>query len=308
MQWRAMSRGRDASPWSPVLLLCSFQAFAGQGAVPIMPLERYASLEHDRPYVLKVCTPAGRLQYVGIGHTRDAGSETVRRLREQLDELQPQLILVEGPVVAPKASLEESVSAYGEPGALLFLGQSRHIPVASLDMPVRDEMALVARKFGGDRTATFYGLRMVAQETATNPSLDVDALLANVIIPWLQRHGALGAQTGTTEQYKQIANRALPTLDGFLHVERDWFDPLRGQGTMGDIARYVIGVRDEHMLGRLLSELREGRRVLAEAGSSHVVMQEPAILARLGCPAKAATADRPWKSPSVHVCGAGCGP
>src|SRR5207249_2180515 len=69
---------------------------AGEPA-PLMSIEQYAGIHHDRPYVVSICARDGQLRYVGTQHTVSTTGPTVRSLIRELEDFRPDVLLVEGP-------------------------------------------------------------------------------------------------------------------------------------------------------------------------------------------------------------------
>lgn len=274
-------------------------------AVEVMTLDQYSAVKHDLPYILRACSGRGSLRYVGVRHTRDSGHESVRAVVEELTRTSPDVVFIEGPVFPPKATLEATVDAYGEPGAVLFISNRREISVQSLDLPFRDEAAEVVAKFGLDRAATFYGLRLVAQELSDDSGADVELLLRGRVIPWLRRNQLVPDDAEPMSAFRSSVSRSLGRDIEWRTVSPSWFDPLASSGGVtNEIARFLVRFRDERFAGILSAQVRLGRRVVAVAGASHVVMQQPAILSRLGCPAPENSGIQ--LSPSEHSCDSTC--
>lgn len=293
------------------LLLLGLVALASQAgatdaaqAAPPMTLDAYRNVRHDVPYVLTMCTKFGQLHYVGVAHTPDARSPSATALSDELDALLPDMLLIEGPVFESKQTLAQTVKAYGESGVLLYEAAARSLPIASLDLPLHREMALVAERFGRDAAATFYGLRYITQEIATGTEAKSPTELASIAATWLARQQLLDTQQATAQALIAMVTSIRP--GDWTSIPPDEFDPLRGNGLMGSIARFLVTMRDEHMVAVIVRELATRRRVLAQAGASHVVMQEDALATRLGCAAVPRAAKSHRASPSVHQCDATC--
>ena len=270
---------------------------------PVMPIAEYLEMKHDRPYVLAVCAAQGRLDYLGVAPTMDADSEAVRLIRAQYQREPPDIVYVEGPAFKPKASLEDSVRAYGEAGALLFLAQKDGRPVRTLDLSVRDEMSEVSAKFGQDWALVFYGVRIIVQVGSRRRGTELLSFVTEKVLPWLSKN-IDAERVLTLDEYLSIVRGVAPELADWRQVPREWFDPIKRHPLRmtNVIAGFLVETRDRRMVDRLAGDVRDGKRVLAAAGFSHVVMQEPALVSRLGCAAGASTG----RSPSVHSCHASC--
>lgn len=282
---------------------CLWLSPASGTTVPVMPMAEYVTMRHDRPYVLAVCAARGRLDYLGVAHTTDADGEAVRLIRAQYLREPPDIVYVEGPAFEPGASLEESVQAYGEAGALLYLARKDGRPVRTLDLSVRDEMSEVSARFGRDWALTFYGVRLIVQERGQLRGAGLSSFVTEKLLPWLSRN-IDAERVLTLDELLSTVRRVSPELADWNQVPREWFDPIKRQPQRmtNVIAGFLVEARDRRMVERLAGEVRDGKRVLAAAGYSHVVMQEPALVSRLGCAAAASTG----RSPSVYRCHASC--
>jgi len=70
-----------------------------------------------------------------------------------------------------------------------------------------------------------------------------------------------------------------PQLKDWREVSQGWFDPVASQAYTNQISRLSGEFRDLHMVKLLIDEVRQGKRVFAVVGGSHVVMQERALKA-----------------------------
>lgn len=274
---------------------------------PPLTLNEYELLDHDMPYELRICKGTGMLKYLGVEHSNLIASPTINFILERYKKTSPQIIYVEGPVFAPKATLNESVSAYGEPGALLFLAASDKVHVKSLDLRPSDEMAQVIGKFGQDWATAFYGLRLVAQESTENPMVSIKEFLEHKVLPWLSKNMALIPGLKSEQEFIKIVNSVLPEVGDLSQISVDWFDPISSHKDRktNQIARFLVETRDKRMVRLLGEEINEGKRIFAAAGFSHVVMQELAIASYVGCPNSKYDAKRKI-SPSIYQCDIAC--
>jgi pheromone shutdown protein TraB len=68
-------------------------------------------------------------------------------------------------------------------------------------------------------------------------------------------------------------------LKDWRTADRSWSDPVATQAYTNQIARLSSEFRDLHMVKLLIDEVKQGKRVFAVVGGSHVVMQERALKA-----------------------------
>jgi hypothetical protein len=295
--------------WATLLLAaqtgCSPTHLVPTNDAPIMMASRYVTITHDIPYVLRTCRGNGWLRYVGVRHTRNAEHDSVRAILDELRNVKPDVVFVEGPVFDPAASLPASVSAFGEPGAALYLARERGVAIRSLDAPFQEEAALTRSHFGPDKAAAFYGLRIVAQEARNEPSTDIELLVRHRVVPWLVKNNLIDSSQDGVSSFRDSIRRAFGRDLSWRDADASWFNPLHDSGEFTtEIARFLVLMRDQRFAKELVNYVRRGMKVVAVAGATHVVMQEPAILSRLGCKSND-TAER-LLSPSEHRCDTSC--
>jgi hypothetical protein len=248
-----------------------------------MSLETYSAVKHERPYELTLRKGGALLRYIGVEHSRNPLGTTAKTLNGVLTEYAPTKLYVEGPLQPPKSTLSETVSSYGESGLLMYFAKERGIEIQSLDLPIEEEVQSVAATFGRETAALFYGLRATLQQEQES-AIDRGAFLERKVMPWLVLHRALPEPLSA----KDFA-RHLPTLVKGANTLDDaslaWFDPLAASNLtiFNEIARYLVDLRDRKMIEMLVADVKKGHKILAAAGFSHVVMQEPDIRRLLGC-------------------------
>src|SRR5712692_3070637 len=69
-----------------------------------------------------------------------------------------------------------------------------------------------------------------------------------------------------------------PNEGSYKNTRHSWFDPVFSETFLNEITRRSSEYRDQYMVDLLARHvMREGQRVLAVVGGSHVVMQENGI-------------------------------
>jgi hypothetical protein len=275
--------------FSVVLLLsgcANFDASSNRSVFDrTMSLQTYGALEHERPYKLMLRKGTAELQYIGVEHSRDPSGVTVAILRAAFAHYSPTKIYTESPLRPPKPTIDETVSSFGESGVLMHVAHERGIEIASLDLPVRDEMDQIGAKFGRRTAALFYGLRAVLQQEQVSIDFDRESFLEQKVMPWLVLHGALPSAL-TVDAFLEPLPKLVANSATIGSATLEWFDPLRTSNAVvfNEISRYLVDLRDRRMIEKLVMDFRQGHKILAAAGFSHVVMQEPDIRRLIGCP------------------------
>ena len=273
-----------------------------------MKLSEYAQIRHDTPYVFKACAKGASLAYVGVRHSRSLEDGSIATVMNEIAEASPTIVLVEGSVPAVSPSLEDAAQTWGESGVAAYLARARGIPVASLDGSLAEQAMDLRQAFGDDKVIAFYGLRAIAQERGrAQAAFDLGAFLDKRLLPWLYKNGVT-AELLSVDAFRAVAAR-VTGVDGVVSApESRWFDPLAQGDRFGfrTMSGHLVNARDITMANRLVKSVLGGGRVLAVAGHSHVVMQEPAIRYQLACRGLAGTGAQ-RSSPSLARCDETCG-
>lgn len=273
-----------------------------------MTLSDYAAIRHDTPYVFKACAKGASLVYVGVRHSRSLKDEPIATVMQQMAAASPTIVLVEGAVPAVSAPLEDAARNWGESGVTAYLARARGIPVASLEGSLAEQAKDLRQAFGDDKVIAFYGLRIIAQERGrAQATFDFGAFLDQRLLPWLYKNGVT-TEVLSVDAFRAVAARVTGVGGVASAPESRWFDPLAQSDQYGfrTMSGYLVNARDIMMANRLVKSVLGGERVVAVAGHSHVVMQEPAIRYPLACKGLVETGAQ-RSSPSVARCDETCG-
>jgi len=291
------------------LLVCLAAATLVENAAAeeTMPIEVYAQVSHETPYVLSLSKGRGKLLYVGIDHSTDPESQTIKTIQQLWGSENPDIVLIEGIFPpTPSNSLFEATRSSGEAGATAFLAKLRTTETASLELPFDDEVTVLLKEFTPEQVALFYSLRVLAQERQRNGSDALTDHLTRRLIPWLARSAPLGQVITSEESLKSLVSKQLPELSDWREAPLIWFDPMPQSGALFThaIARRLVQLRDGHMAKRVADHVAQGQNVFAVVGASHVVMQEDRIRSALGCPVREDTNDAVRLPPLFLKCDA----
>lgn len=294
--------------WAALAVVLAGCAAPATQAVVLMKFSDYAQIRHDTPYVFKACAKGASLAYVGVMHSRSLQDGSIATVMNEIAEASPTIVLVESSVPAVSPSLEDAAQTWGESGVAAHLARARGIPVASLDGSLAEQAMGLRQAFGDDKAIAFYGLRAIAHERdRAQAAFDLGAFLNKRLLPWLYKNG-VAAEALSIDAFRAVAERVTGSGGVASAPEARWFDPLAKRDRFGfrTMSSHLVHVRDITMANRLVKSVLGGGRVLAVAGHSHVVMQEPAIRYRLACTGLAGNAT-PRSSPSLARCDETCG-
>lgn len=245
----------------------------------------YAQIEHATPYVLEFTGRRGALLFFGAAHTYDPADPQVARIVGLWANFRPTIAFNEGGDPPTESSLAAAVSQHGESGLVRFLAGRDGVPAASVEPPLREQArALRAAGFEGEQILLFFALRQVPQHAARTGTPMQEARLQEVLRYFMRETGI--AEPATPAALAAVCARRLPSLRHWSEAPQAWFDPVFERPPMftNEIARRTSDLRDAWAASLLAARASRGERVFAVMGASHVVVQEPALRARLGRP------------------------
>ncbi|HUP46141.1 MAG TPA: hypothetical protein VM779_11580 [Thermoanaerobaculia bacterium] len=263
------------------LLFAALLSGCSTAPAPVMSWDAYSRLQLSWPYVISI-DPAGpgELFYFGAAHTFDPADPQIARIEEAWREFRPDIAFTEGGFPPFEASRDQAVSKHGESGLLRYLAARDNVPTTTLDPTRADEVAALRSRFSREQIKLFFLLRAVSQFVQRNGPDRAGAEVERILPIYAAAPGLSGSPRSLSE-LEAAYEDLFPAGGRYVDVQPAWFDPARSGTLLNEIARASSDYRDRFVVERLASHVREGRRVFAVMGGSHVVMQEPALRDRL---------------------------
>jgi len=242
----------------------------------IMTWEEYTRLSPSWPHVID----AGPLFYFGAAHSNDPADPQFAQIEAAWNAFRPDIAFTEGGSPPVEASREEAIAKHGESGLVRFLAARDDVPATTLDPSRAEEVAALASEFPKERIKLFFLLRAASQFVRRSGTAGLDAEMERILRIYAEMPGLRGSPRTVAELAAMYAS-LFPGRGDYSAVPASWFDPVRSDTFLNAIARTGSEYRDRYVVARLTAHLREGRRVFAVMGGTHVVMQERAIRALL---------------------------
>jgi hypothetical protein len=247
----------------------------------LMTYEEYSKAPHSSPYIVELQIGKGALLYFGAKHTNDPKHPQIAQIEKLWREFKPTIAFNEGGAPPVMKSVDEAVSRIGEPGLARFLAARDNVPVHSLEPDRADEVAFLLKSLTAEQVKVFYALRQVPQFRNSKRDVTIETHMEFVLGKMLAGvPGLEGAPRNITELEKSCL-RLAPKLKDWRETPPEWFDPTKSEAYTNQVSRLAGEFRDRHMLKLLTEAVKNGARVFAVVGFSHVVMQERALKAAL---------------------------
>jgi hypothetical protein len=255
-----------------VILLAMLLGACAHSTPRIMTWAEYAKREVSVPYIVR----SGTLLYFGANHTYKPDEPQIAQIQKLWSEFHPDIALNEGGNPPVAATVDAAVTQYGEAGLIRFLARRDDVPVVSIDPARSEETAFLSKKFTREQIKMFFLVRAIAQQIQNHDPAKVDDELNRILGIHNDTPGLTGSPR-TSAEFAEIYRRYFPDAPDYKSAKISWFDPMKNETPFNAMARLANEYRDRYMVAMLQRHLREGERVFAVVGGTHVVMQEPAL-------------------------------
>lgn len=257
-------------------------------AQEIMGYEEYQRMEHEEPYILRVCAAEGNgeLLYFGSRHSNDPKDSQMDQIARSFDAVLPDLALTEGgDLEVDGLTREEAIRRFGESGLTRRLAHGLGVPAHNLDPAREAEIAHLRDEldFTVPQLKLFYTLRQVSQSHRSQAQIDFDQAVPQYL-QHLSTERGLSGSPETLSEFEADVRRLLPQVTNWREISAQYFfpGPQDAHHFTNDIQTASNNFRDRYHVRRILEFVDSGSRVFAIVGSTHVVMQEQAIRKELG--------------------------
>ena len=262
----ALSYSRGAPPvdWTDRLAAIDL-------AVPFRTWEEHGRLypKGDDTYVLQIDSDVGGLRYFGSKHTRDRRHPQREQIETLWQDFQPTVALHEGRsrgfLIGP---IYERLLGLTEPALVHTLARRDGIPLYSLEPAYDREVGELLKRWSREQVALYFTLRVYWSEAQgrANDALAADLLAKRTDTP------ALSGSLASVADMDRVWNRDFSDHGEWRTLKKE--PPSTYLHQISDDSRIIRG---QHMVRALVDLVRQGERVFAVVGCSHVIRQEPTI-------------------------------
>ena len=248
---------------------------AYQPSIDLGAIELLSWPEHDKiyaaeefPYLLELDSATGHLLYLGCRHTAEATDPQLVELENWWQKTKPTVALCEGRERMNRFKSRPDSGPYSESQLVRTLAYRYGTKLYSLEPKYDDEVAGLLKYHSAKDVATYLFLRAYTSE----------------IKGYTGDHDALALSLLKERTDVESLQNTFDSLESFDQYWRSSFSDSANWRTLPDteaIAQLVeIGnssrqVRGEHMVRTVVELVRNGERVFAVVGASHVIRQEP---------------------------------
>ncbi|MBF9219839.1 hypothetical protein [Hymenobacter ruricola] len=225
----------------------------------------------------------GRVYYFGAEHSQDATHPQFARIKQAFAEVNPTIVLFEGPNRGVDSTAAATIARLGESGYVRFLAKQQHIAVESLENPVAEYQHLKT-KFDPEQLKLFYMLRE-AQRLRTRSHATPEQITKAMEAFLTKSAQVLPGADQVIRSVPELAaayRKHWPQGGNWWEAPAAWFDPAAASASTGgqftnDINRASSEFRNAYMYRLIADKARAGQRVFAVVGRNHVPAQAPAL-------------------------------
>ena len=273
---------------SLIFLLFAFSAASAQEKdVSLMTYDEYVKASPSFPYIVELKIGKGSLLYFGAQHIYDPKNAQTAQIEKLWKEFRPTVAYHESTGTSLSKTIDEAVSKSGESGLVRFLAARDKIPAFSLEPNRNDEVAMMLKTYTSEQVKVFFVLRQVPQFRDRKTDETIETFMTTFLRNVSYIAGLENAPPNTIAELDKSSLWLSPQLTDWRTADRSWSDPVATKAYTNQIARLSSEFRDLHMVKLLIDKVKQGERVFAVVGGSHVVMQERVL--------KAASNDAPEK-------------
>lgn len=265
---------------SLIILLFAFSvATAQEKDAKIMTYDEYVKASPGFPYIVELQIGKGALLYFGAQHIYDPKNPQTAQIEKLWKKFRPTVAYYESTGTSLSKTVDEAVSTSGESGLVRFLAARDKIPAFSLEPNRNDEVAMMLKTYTPEQIKVFFVVRQVPQFRERKNDQKLEEFMTTFLRNVSYIAGLENAPPNTITELDKSSLWLSPQLQDWRTADRSWSDPAATKAYTNQIARLSSEFRDLHMVKLLIDKVRQGERVFAVVGGSHVVMQEPVLKA-----------------------------
>lgn len=260
--------------FSVLLIFALPFALAQEKDVGLMTYEEYVKASPRFPYIVELRIGKGSLLYFGSQHIYDPKHAQTAQIEKLWKEFRPTVAFHESTGTSLSKTIDEAVSSSGESGLVRFLAARDKVPVFTLEPNRNDEVALMLRTYTPEQVKLFFVLRQVPQFRERKNDQPLDEFITTFLRNVSYFSGLENAPPNSIAELDKSSLWLSPELTDWRTADRSWSDPVATKAYTNQIARLSSEFRDLHMVKLLIDKIKQGERVFAVVGGSHIVMQE----------------------------------
>lgn len=242
----------------------------------LMSWEDYVRQPRNNPYILELNKRGGSLFYYGAFHKVDPSHPQFADIEQRWENFEPTLAYCEGNIWPLEESRTKAIENYGEQGLVTFLAARDGIQIECIDPSLKEQAIYLYKYFPPHLIKAYYVMR----QAAINRMLKRDILASKYVNRYFRKFRQIEGFhnfPSNFDDYERMVSMLFPDLEEWQQIPYFYFHCKNSGGFLVDIHRKLNEYRDQFMVKKVVQALKNGQRVFAIVGRSHVVIQEAAL-------------------------------
>jgi len=228
------------------------------------------------PYVLELNGSDGTLMYYGARHSMDPDDPQMEDIEHHWDDFKPTTAFLEGGIWPLDESRSAAIRNSGEQGLVRFLADRDGARIRSIDPTPQSQARHLLRRFPPDQIKVYFVLlhtMVMCRSGKQPPSLRYVELILNDF----NRIPAFSCSPCNPEEFQRFIAHTFDEMKDWRSISDLYFyQPAKGRFLVR-MHQCLSEFRDRHMLKVLSKAVKNGERIFAVVGHSHVAVQEPVL-------------------------------
>lgn len=261
----------------------------------IMTAEEYSKMEHQTPYVFEIKAGGKEIHYFGADHSGDPDNPIFAKIREEFEGANPEIVFVEGISAhrdidkfnekIKQETDEQVIHEMGEPGFTIKLGLEKGIDWVSPEPSDSDLIKHLLEKGFSKEQVFAHSVFCILPQYKLQMNKTGFKNYIQKFIHWFEEATKWEDFDYSYENAikigEQIVGRKIDVENESSAIDIidpiPWEDKKENQTALNRISEVSSAFRDRNVVNKIAEALKTHDRVFVVYGSSHAVMQEPAL-------------------------------
>jgi hypothetical protein len=240
--------------------------------------------ERFNPFIIELDRGESSILYYGSFHNIDISHPQFNDIENKWNRFKPDIAYSEGEIWPLIKSKAEAIKKYGEQGLLRYLAYRDNIKIKCIEPTRKKEIQYLKKYYPLIKVKIFYVLRQLV--------IDKEILKKNInnkYVRFLLSNNrsfciySLNKRVPRTVLELNIKiKKLLPEIKDWRKIDSRYFMDTRKPGNwLAKMNILVNKYRDIYMVKKIIKELKNGKKIFAVVGKSHVVKQEKTLLEKI---------------------------
>lgn len=240
--------------------------------------------ERFNPFIIELDRGGSSILYYGSSHNIDISHPQFNDIEKKWNKFKPDVAYSEGKIWPLIKSKADAIKRYGEQGLLRYLAYRDNIKIKCIEPTRKKEVQYLKKYYPLIKIKIFYVLRqLVIDKEILNKNINskyVSFLLSNNSS--FSIYSLNKRVPRTVLELNLKIKKLLPEIKDWEKIDSRYFMDIRKPGNwLAKMNILVNKYRDIYMIKKIIKEFKNGKKIFAVVGESHVVEQEKTLLEKI---------------------------